>query len=139
MEGHKCDRTRRGMDDCAAVVAEHGVILVFSGERKALLAALAQAVMVARAEIPAARPLQQIAAQGRHLAELRAGSLAHRFGERRVAHPYQRMISDRGERHERADRDAAIGCWYADKHGAQRCGASADRQHYLPDYGGETV
>ena len=51
--------------------AEDGVVLVLAAHRVAELAALPQAVEVA-AEVPAARPLAQVAADGALVAELRA-------------------------------------------------------------------
>ena len=81
------ERRRRGggMNDGAAVVVEDRVILVLAGEGEAGIAALARAMMGARAEIPAARPLQQVAADGGDVADLRAGGGAGRLGQGAIA------------------------------------------------------
>ena len=85
----RVERDQRGgdrgrMHDRAPIVAEYRMILIFTGEGETMLAALARAMMRRRTEIPAARPLQQIAAQRRDMAKLRAGRTRRRVGERGV-------------------------------------------------------
>ena len=60
------------MHDGAAGLAEHGVVLVLAGKGEAVVAALARAMVARGPEIPAARPLQQVAAECCHVADLRA-------------------------------------------------------------------
>ena len=63
---------------------------------------LRSAVEVA-AEVPAARPLADVAADRPLVAELRAGGRGRRLGERRVALGDVRVRGDLGERGQRAD------------------------------------
>ena len=77
---HQHGGGRGGMDDRARPVVEDRVVLVFARDREAVAAALPQAVIFRGAEIPAARPLQQIAAERRDVADLRA---------RRAAQPHR--------------------------------------------------
>src|ERR1035437_3562711 len=64
------------MHDGAAVMIEDGVVLVLAAECETGLTALACTVVVRGAQVPAPRPLQQIAAERRHIADLWARRMA---------------------------------------------------------------
>jgi len=91
------------MDDGAAVLIEDRVVLILAAEREADLAAFAHAMMMRRAEIPAARPLQQIAANRRHVPDLRTGQLPSSFGQCIVASTHEWMPGELRERNHRPD------------------------------------
>ena len=57
--------------------------------------------------VPAAGVLAEIAAQGAHVADLRAGNHCRRLPQQRVAFADQRVLGDFGEGGERPDLDAA--------------------------------
>ena len=59
------------MDDVARAVAEDRVELVLAIDGEAARAALLQAVELLVPEVPAARPLHQVAADGADVADLR--------------------------------------------------------------------
>ena len=59
-------------------------------------------------EVEAARPLQQVAAGRRHVAQLLRGAGQDRARQQRIALLDQRMIGEVGVRHERADAQAAV-------------------------------
>ena len=92
----------------AGAGAEEGVELVL-----ALRAAgqpsppLSQQSQVRVAEVPAARPLQQVAADRGHVPQLRRGGDGGRLGQGGVARLEQRGSLDLGQRGQRAQGDAA--------------------------------
>ena len=81
----------------ATVLIENGVILVLAAECETSLAALADAIVARRAEIPATGSLQQVPADRRHVSDLRArGQLPATSAKRSVALSNQRMARDPG-------------------------------------------
>ena len=92
------------MDDRAEPVVEDRVILVLAGNRVAMAAALAQAAELGRAEIPAARTLQEVAADRGDGADLRARRFARRLRQRRIAFADRRVGRETGERDHRLRR-----------------------------------
>ena len=60
-------------------------------------------------EIIAARALEQVAADGRHVAQLRTGPGEKRLTQNRVSRHDERVLSEIGIAHERADAHAALG------------------------------
>ena len=111
-QGHQHRRGGRRMDDRASAVVEDRVIRVLAVDRVAVAAALAQAAERGGAEVPAARPLQQVAAQGRDMADLRARSAGGRIAKCRVAAPHERVRGQFGQRDHRADAQAAVGLFF---------------------------
>ena len=101
---------RRVGGDAGLAPAEHGVqsVLAVAG-----VAARARLAFVAGAggvvEIPASRPLQQIAADGRGIAKLRRGAGQQRLGNRGIGPGEIRIVREIGIANQRADADAAIG------------------------------
>src|SRR5690242_10850240 len=89
------------MHDRAYFVIEDSVILVLTLLREALVASLAPAMEVLVAEIPAARTLQQVAANSGHIADVRRGRVQCGIGQNLVALADYRMLRDRGQRHHR--------------------------------------
>src|SRR6185312_16661919 len=75
---------RRRGDDSAGVIVENGVILIFSILRKTDFSAFAPARKFEMPEILAARPLKEITADGRGVANLRGGGMRGRVSESRV-------------------------------------------------------
>ena len=98
-----------GMDRDAGVGAEQGMKLVLAIAGRAVAAALQPAGDVRAAEVPAARPLQEIAADRRHIAKLGRGRRRGRFRQRRIARPDQRVRFELGERRQGADLEAVAG------------------------------
>src|SRR5438552_907488 len=96
------------MHDRAGLVGDDGVILVLALERVADVAALLAAVEVGRAEIPAARPLHQVAADGGHVADLRRGRVRARLAERRPLLLHRRVRLDRRQGHQRPEHQVAL-------------------------------
>ena len=70
------------MHDVARAVAEDRVILVLAIDGEAARAALLQAVELLVAEVPAARPLREVPADGADVADLRRADFAGGVGER---------------------------------------------------------
>jgi len=97
--GHDVRRVHR----IAGPAAEDGVVAVLALARRAVLAAFEPAVDAGIAEVPAARPLQEIAAERREIADLQRGGERGGLGERGVPFAHQRMLLDFGECRERAD------------------------------------
>src|ERR1039457_506147 len=108
IEGNQSCRHRGRVNDGAPVLAKDRVILVLADKREARLATLAQAVVMQRAEIPATRPLQQIAADCRYLADLRAGRLPRGLGQGTVAGTDQCMSGELRERNHRPDAQGPV-------------------------------
>src|SRR6185295_13878219 len=98
------DRGGRRVDDRAEAVAEDRVVVVLAVLREAVASALLQAVEVGAAEIPAARALEEVAAERRRLADVRRRGMPRRVGERRIAPADERVEIEMGEGRERADR-----------------------------------
>ena len=101
---------RRMGGDAGLAPAEHGVqsVLAVAGiATRARLAFVAGAGGVV--EIAASRPLQQIAADGRGIAQLRRGAGQQRLGDRGIGPREIRIVREIGIAHQRADADAAIG------------------------------
>ena len=67
---YQCGGRGRRVDDRAGPVLEYRVVLVLAVDREAVPAALAQAVVLGCAQVPAARALEQIAPQGGDVADL---------------------------------------------------------------------
>ena len=101
---------RRVRGDAVLAPAEHGMQPVLAAARVAARAGLA---LVAGAggvvEIGAARPLQQIAADGRGIAQLRRRAGQQRFGDGREGAREVRVMREIGVAHQRADAHAAVG------------------------------
>ena len=76
-------RRVRRMDDVARAAAEDRVELVFAGEREAGVAAVLEARETV-AEVPAPRPLADVAGERPDVADLRRRDALGRFGEHRV-------------------------------------------------------
>ena len=81
VQGDERDAGRRRVDDRACVVPEDRVELVLARLREALGPALLEALELGRAEVPAARPLAEIAREGRRVADLRRRGSEARVGE----------------------------------------------------------
>src|SRR6516225_2349564 len=96
-------------DDATMVLREDGVVAVFAVEGIAAFAALEQAIGVLVAEVPAAIALAKVAAQRRHVADLRAGDLACRSRKGREMLPQYGVGGDVGELDARADRHGLVG------------------------------
>src|SRR4029450_4205512 len=69
------------MNDCADLIAEDSVVVVLSGLREAAVATLLQAMKLLAAEIPATRPLQDVAADGRDVADVRRRGVSCGIGQ----------------------------------------------------------
>jgi hypothetical protein len=90
-----------GAEDCVATIE--------AADGRAAAAGLAFVARHCRiVEIGATRPLQQVAAGRRHVAQLCRSAGKDRTGEQRVALLDQRMIRKVGIRHERADAQPAV-------------------------------
>jgi hypothetical protein len=94
-------------DGCVAVLgrAENGVMSVetansvAAGTEFALVAARSGGVV----EIDAARPLEDVASDGRHVADLRRGARQQRPRQHRIMRPHGRMRGDHTVAEGRAD------------------------------------
>src|ERR1019366_9574670 len=86
----------------AAFMIEDGVVAIVAAKCETNLAALARTVMVRGAEIPAARPLQQISAKRRDVADLRTCRIARNVSQCRIALKNGGMAGEIGEPHHRA-------------------------------------
>src|ERR1019366_7682926 len=96
------------MHNGAAAMIEDGVVLVLAAKSEAGLAALARTMVVNRAEVPAPRPLQQIAAECRHVADLRARRGARGVSQGCVTFLNDRMVRNIRERDQRAYAQRAV-------------------------------
>ena len=87
------------------------MIAVEALDRVAALArlALVAARSVVVVEIGAARTLEQVAADGRHVADLRRCAREDRPGQHRIARPHQPMLGDCGVARSGADPQPAAG------------------------------
>ena len=95
--------------DAGLARAEDRVDAVEAVDRRAAAAGLALVAGRGRVvEIEAARPLQEIAAGRRHVAQLLRGAGQDRARQQRIALLDQRVIGEIGVRHERADAQAAV-------------------------------
>ncbi len=74
-------------DAGAGVMAEEGVVVVLAVAGLALVPTLEPAREEVTAVVPAARALEQVAADGGHVAQLRRGGLGSGLGERGVTLP----------------------------------------------------
>jgi hypothetical protein len=89
--------------------AEDCVVAIEPAYRVADMTALLEAHDVGIAKVPASRPLQQIAADGAEVANLRRRRFASRLGERRETRAHNRMRRDVAKARERTDAQAAVG------------------------------
>src|SRR5262249_21928436 len=64
-------------------------------------------------EIPAPGALAEVAADGRHIADLRTGGVGHRLRKPRIILPDLRRLDDPIQRDQRADAHAIAFCPYA--------------------------
>ena len=96
------------MDDVTGAVAEDRVVLVLALDGEAPRAALLQAVELLVAEIPAARPLHDVAADGAHVPNLRRADFIRRGGQRREQLSCRRVLGEIGELDGRADPEPAV-------------------------------
>ena len=89
-------------------VVHDGVVLVLAGVGVAVVAgaALLLAVEVGGAEVPAARPLHDVASERRHVSHLRRGGVTGSVGQRAVALLDLGMGGDLAEGGERAEAEA---------------------------------
>ena len=95
--------------DAGLARAEDRVHAVEAVDRRAAAARLAfVAGRRGVVEVIAARPLQEVAAGRRHVAQLLRSAREDRAREQRIALLDQRMIGEVGIRHERADAHAAV-------------------------------
>ena len=94
----------------AGAVVHDGVILILSRVRVTLIAgaALLLAVEVAGAEVPAARPLHDIATQRCHVAHLRSGRVTSGIRQRRIALLDLRMSRDLAQGRQRSEVQAIL-------------------------------
>jgi len=108
--------------DAAAVDAQHGVVAVDAVQRRAARArdALVAGGPTRVAEVRAPRPLQDVAAQRRHVAELRAGGKLQALRDGRVAGQHARVRSHRGHAGKGAHTQATRPGLDAGMHRAQR-------------------
>ena len=97
------------MDDRAQPVVEDCVVLVLAFLGIALLAALLAAEGQLIAEIPAARPLEQVPAERRHVADLRRRDFHRCLRQQRVSLLDDRILREPGDRDQRADLRAFLG------------------------------
>src|SRR5262249_28533919 len=81
-EGNQAWRERGRIDDDARVpLGEDRGVAIFAVEGKALVAAFQEADGGLVAEVPAAVALAEVAAEGAHVADLRAADVAGRHGQ----------------------------------------------------------
>ncbi len=97
---------RRAHEERIAVGHENRVVSVVAGSHQAL-AVLHAEQAVACAEIPASRPLEQVAPQRGHVADLRRPDFERRLPERRVCPANSGIRHDVGQPGPRADRQSA--------------------------------
>src|ERR1700679_1920218 len=110
MHREQWNRGRRWMHHGASAVVHDRVILILSLERVALIrSAFLAAIEIAGTEIPAPRPLHQVPAKRRHVADLRRGCMACSIRKCRIAPSYLRMLRNLMQRSERAELQTAIG------------------------------
>jgi hypothetical protein len=95
------------MNDRTGPIVENSMVLVFPRQGEAMIAALLEATMMLGAEIPAARALQQIPADGRDIPDLRTSSSARRIREDRAARRDERMAGDCCNSRKRTNPNAA--------------------------------
>ena len=101
---------RRMGGDAVLAPAEHRVQAVLALQRVAACARFTPVAGVRHViEVAAARPLHQVAADGRGVAELRRGAGEQRFGDGRIGAGEIRVMREVGVPHQRADAHAAIG------------------------------
>src|SRR5258708_40259682 len=91
------------MNDGADAVVEDRVVVVLAVLREAVGAAFFAAMEILRAEVPAARPLHQIAANGPHVANLRRADARNTLRERHG------LFLDQGMPFDLRERDARTG------------------------------
>src|SRR6185369_2427475 len=91
------------MHDRAYIVVKDGVVLVLPILSKTAIAALAQAMELVAAEVPAAWALQQIPADRRHIANLWRRRLQGCVRQRGITLTDQRMLGDRRQCRHRSD------------------------------------
>ena len=101
-------REARRMNDVAGAIAEDRVELVLAFHREAARAALLQAVELFVAEVPAARPLHDVAADRAHVADLRRADAFGRRDERGKQLSRRRMLGKIDDLRRRADAQSAI-------------------------------
>ena len=78
------------------------------GDREAAVAALLEADELLVAEVPAARPLIEVAADGALVADLRRADFDRRRGDRRIQPRDLRVLGEVDHLHRRADLQAAV-------------------------------
>src|SRR5262249_61765404 len=100
---------RRMHDVTRPVVSENRMKLILAGRREAAIAALLEADEFFIAEIPAARTLIDVAADGSGVPDLRRPDLSGSAGERRVQARDLLMLQKINYLHRRADLHASIG------------------------------
>src|SRR5438876_7984404 len=91
------------MNNGAHTVVEDSVVVVLAVLREAVRAAFLSAVEIFRAEIPAAWPLHEVAANRRHVANLRRRDSGSSLRNGNVLLLDRRMLLDLRERDQRAD------------------------------------
>src|ERR1044071_871036 len=91
------------MNNRAKTVAEDGMILILAFDGEATVAAFFPAVKLGLPEVPAARALQEVAADGGDVAYLRSGGMTRSISERPVAAADDSIRVQFGERHQRPD------------------------------------
>src|SRR5207237_7497269 len=96
------------MHDRAEVVVEHRVHLVLAVDGEALGAALALATELLLAEVPAARPLREVATQRRGIADLGRRGRRCRVGQGRRLLPDARIRGERRQRDQRTEAQHAV-------------------------------
>src|SRR6266487_2872194 len=105
-EGH---RQARWVDDVArTVVAEDRVVLVFAADGEAARAAFLETDELLVAEVPAARPLVDVAADGPLIANLRRPDFSRRVPNRRVQLRDLRMLGEVDDLDRRSDPQTTV-------------------------------
>src|SRR5439155_18631543 len=97
-------------DVAGAFVAEDGMVLILSADREAAVAALFEADELFVAEVPAARPLVEVAADRALIANLRRADFARRFHDRRIETADLRVLGEIGHPHGGANPQTAFRC-----------------------------
>src|SRR5215471_15449047 len=95
-------------DVARSAVSENRVKLILAGRREAAISALLEADEFFIAEIPAARTLIDVAADGSGVPDLRGSDLSGSRGKRRIR-PRDLLVFDQiDDLHRRADLDASV-------------------------------
>src|SRR5205085_6422078 len=103
-----CRQGRRRGDEAGVARGEDRVLAILAVEGEAAIASLEEADGVLVAEVPAAVALAQVAAECRHVADLRPGDLAGSVGQCREETTKLLMGGDGGQLDAGADRHGPV-------------------------------